>query len=125
MKKRFKGLLVTAVCAALLLAGCRGARLGSLHDIGTEPTVHDIFTVPAAPTEQDPVPEQNETTAPGPTTDKSGGGSAIGLEKYAMDDAGAYLLYEGGELHMEFGITATGSLATQGTGILLFVDGQL
>lgn len=46
----------------------------------------------------------------------------MGGEKLT-DEAGAYRLYEGGEMHLPYNISAPG-LQKYGVGILLFVDGQ-
>lgn len=124
MKTLFKRLFAITVCVALVLTGCRKEPIEGSEDVGTESTVQNIFTEPSESTETGTTPEQSEATNPEPTN-SSYDFVSYGPEKYAMDDSGAYLLYEGGEMHMEFGITATGSMATQGIGILLFIDGQL
>lgn len=124
MKARHKQIFTIAVCIVFLLAGCGENQSGYSGDAGTGSTVQNIFTEPSESTETGTTPGQSEATNPEPTN-SSYEGVSYGPEKYAMDDSGAYLLYEGGEMHMEFGITATGSMATQGTGILLFIDGQL
>lgn len=125
MNKTFMSIIAFVLCIALFGVGCGQAQ----NDIGEngniEATVVDIFAETTDPTGTSLAPEQNVTFNTEPIHGSNYDSISFGPEEYAMDESGAYLQYEGGEMHMEFGINATGAMATQGTGILLFVDGQL
>lgn len=124
MKARHKQIFTIAVCIVFLLAGCGENQSGHSGDAGTESTVQNIFDVPAEPTDNPSAPEYEETTNTEPT-DEGGDFITFGPQNYDMDAAGAYLSYEGDELHMEFNIAAGGAMSEHGIGILLFVDGQI
>lgn len=114
----------------LSFAACSATPNGTENMSEIEVTVENIFTQPVVETiPHDTIPE--ETTVPvqppkQPTMDQGGMGS-INMGPGGvplMDEIGPYRMYEGGELHMPYTINATGSVADQGVGILLFLDGR-
>ena len=75
-------------------------------------TVNDIFIQPTHT-------ESSST----PTNELHLGSISHGpIGKKLTDEVGAYRLYEGGEMHLAYDISAQG-LQDHGIGILLFVDG--
>lgn len=120
MKRR--SISVLAVLAALLLTACTPA--ASLPTNGTTPpTVADIFNETTASTEStDPV-DATDTSA---EEELPPGSMSVGPADgtWALDENGPYMIYPGEEMVLPFQIKATGRIAKNGVGILLFIDGQ-
>lgn len=120
--------------AALLLSGCVSAQRDTLPQLGSAPTVEDIFTIPLTTlpsvTNAPGVTQPNQTTQPTKPNSGSLGGMGFGIDSDDMliDAYGSYYLYEGDEMCLPFSIEATGQTAVNcveyGVGILLFLDGQ-
>ncbi len=130
MKYQKPFVLAMIIMLILSFVACSKAPNETENTLGVEVTVENIFTQPVDET----VPQ--ETTTEGttdsvlptkqPTMEQDGMGSILMGPSGAplMDEVGPYRLYEGGELHMPYTINATGSVADQGVGILLFLDGR-
>lgn len=83
------------------------------EDAIPQATTAEVTTNPVLPTQQLTI--QEDTLGSIRVTPS---GTAL------MDEVGPYRLYEGGEMHMPYTIDVTGTVADQGVGILLFLDGR-
>lgn len=121
------------ICLALsllLLSGCAAGQNTTGIQLGSKPTVEDIFAAPGTTA-------PNYATLPGnsdpvvPTKPNSIDGGVTGIRiigEYLEDEIGRYRVYEGGEMYLSIELTATGASATDytenGIGFLLYVDGR-
>lgn len=123
MKKAPK--IMALILAALLLSACTPAAIDPVTDSSTAPTVQDIFHETTTPSTS---VSTTENPAENPTKPSSGsidlGSLGIGPEEWLSGENGPYMIYEGGEMKLPFKINTTGSIADNGVGILLFIDGQ-
>lgn len=101
---------VAIIFALLALTGCNHQDNGS----STQTTVSNIFTQPVG------------ETAPDPSMEMATAISSWVLPEYSLDDVGHFVSYEGGEMHLPYSFTYTGSeLSEYGVTIMLFLDGRL
>lgn len=129
---RFQKLFILANVIMLMLAFTACSKtpdeMESTFDVGE--TVENIFTQPMETTVSQGTTTEETTesilSTQQPTIQQGNmgyiqvGPSGVAL----MDEVGPYRLYEGGELHMPYTIDVTGTVADQGVGILLFIDGK-
>lgn len=67
-----------------------------------------------------------ESTLPMPSTEYISNITFWELPEYSLDDVGHYVLYEGGEMHIPYAFTYSGSeLSRYGVALMIFLDGQL
>ena len=105
--------LIQVLLTVLLLAGCTQPSEESVESTGFQ-SVENIFTEPTASTEIQTVPSTPVTNA----------SSCFGIaNEIQKDDLGAYLTYEGGEMHLYLRMKIAG-LDGKNIGILLYVDGH-
>lgn len=101
------------ICLCILLGGCIGQP--SSNNTTEAQQVEDPF----AETSSESISPEN----PVPSWELPG----VTLHGYAgempQDDMGTYLVYEGGQMHLELTLQARG-LSEAGVGVLLFLDGQ-
>ena len=113
---------ILALLTALLLTACAPAVRNPAKDT-TPPTVADIFNETTSSTEStDPV-DATDTSA---EEELPPGSMSVGPADgtWALDGNGPYMIYPGEEMVLPFQIRATGQIAKNGIGILLFIDGQ-
>lgn len=129
MKKSPK--IMSVILAALLLSACTPATADPTIDSSETPTVQNIFDDTTAPSTTIAFTDPSTSTAPSNDTTEPSPGSvfvgslAIGPAGEPLrDENGPYRIYEGGEMLLPFEITTTGSIADNGVGILLFIDGK-
>lgn len=128
---KLKSIIASVVLVALFLSACTPATNDPAADISTAPTVQDIFNDTTTPSTSISPTDSSTSNAPSedstePSNEvKEQGSLAIGpAGEPVLDDIGPYRLYTGGEMELPFMIRATGMVAENGVGILLFIDGQ-
>lgn len=101
------------ICLCIFLSGCIGQP--SSNDTTEAQLVEDPFVETTAEilSPENPVPSWE---LPGVTLHGYAG-------EMPLDDLGTYLVYEGGQMHLELALQARG-LSEAGVGVLLFLDGQ-
>ncbi len=115
--KRIVCFLLMVTC--VLLSACSSpVHTGTTHP--NESMVDNIFTTPTTEETQsigigDTIPQQ---------VGYSGDISHGFTDKTLVNENGLYHNYDGGELHINYGISVTGNLGDAGIGILLILDGQ-
>lgn len=112
-RKRFSAAIL--ILAVLSLVSCSTVP----EQAGSMATVENIFTQPK--------PEETgapETPTNPPEPDGLGTIRLSPAGEPLQDSVGLYRLYEGGEMHLPYVIETTGTIADQGVGILLFLDGR-
>ena len=115
-----KRIWVLTLCLLLTFSGLTAC--GKSGEPGAESTLDNIFTTPTTEAASAPTAA---TTVPHVSSGEITIGNlshGIGGEKLT-DETGTYRLYEGGEIHLPYNISAPG-LQQYGVGILLFVDGH-
>lgn len=133
MNSALRKIILCVLPAMLLLCSCTARQGTSGAQLGSAPTVEDIFTAPItiAPTDgsNPSIAEPSVTTkptSPYQSTDMGITGLAF-VGEYQRDEIGRYRVYEGGEICLSMRLTATGASAIeyteQGIGIMLYVDG--
>ena len=126
--------MTITLLVVMLLTGCIADQGTTGAQLGSKPTVGDLFPAPAttAPT-VNTIPGTTQPTdsilPTIPNTDTDFGSMSLKItSNYIKDEAGKYRLYEGGQMCMRFCLTATGQMAVntakQGVGLLLFLDGR-
>ncbi len=130
MKFRKPFIFTIAIMLMLAFTACSKTPEDIESILGANETVENIFTKPtetaipqnttAEATTEPVLPTQQPTIQQGNMGYIQIGPSGVALK----DEVGPYRLYEGGELHMPYTINATGTVADQGMGILLFIDGK-
>lgn len=122
------------IIAALLLSACAPNQSATGAQLGSMPTVEDLFTDPVptvSPTYPTTKPGGTTTTEPNETTQPNNNstvllgniGMALVGEKQ-QDEIGTYYVYNGGEAVIPIKFMVSGNIAEKGIGVLLFVDGQ-
>lgn len=127
MKRWMAHILVTA----FLLCGCASGQVSTPVQLGSKPTVDDIFTAPVttAPTVANATEPMGTTEPIKPSQSIPMGGIGFGPSgDHLMDEYGHYFPYDGGEMCMTFRLQASGqtkiSCAQDGVGVLFFLGGQ-
>ena len=111
-------ILLLALCLMLTSTGC-----GSRQPETAPPTVADLFDNTAESSFGNSVTEE---TVPAPSFVSISSITEFGLPEYQLDEVGHYVSYEGGEMHLPYSFTYSGSkLSEYGVAIMLFLDGQL
>ena len=104
---------VITILIAMSLCACT-PQSGDDPASGTESMIPTQVTFPT------------ESTMPAPSTEDISNIISWELPEYALDDVGHYVLYEGGEMHIPYAFTYTGSeLSQYGVALMIFLDGQL
>lgn len=124
MKNQMISLILLILIVGILLASCSGERGRDILPDIQEETNDNLFTQP-------PVLETEESAEQKDATDTVTGKpeAYIGGLRYGFADTplsneyGRYNVYEGGELHIGYEISASGNLNQADFGILLFLDG--
>ncbi len=125
MKRSVMILLIT-----LLLTGCAAAPVPSapsiLQEPTTAPTVGNIFTTP--PTTEPPStnPTASDPTEPTSPVYDNLGSFSFGFmdnDQNFDEELGRFILYQGGEMHLRFRYTFTGTIGNDGVGPVLLLDG--
>lgn len=134
-----KRMMVWMMLFALLLSGCVVAPDNTDVQLGTKPTVENLFTPPVVTTPTtvgatEPgttagtAPEATEATEPEVYIPQGGMGFGIKDDKKQLDEFGSYYVYEGGEMCLRFMLQASGqsmiSCVENGIGIQLMLNGQ-
>lgn len=131
MKCAYKIATAMLLLVVFLLCGCSVAADGPEAQLGNQATVENPFSSSATtePTSA-PQPSASEPAAPTkPNSSMDMGMTSFGpIGDYSRDEYGHYWLYEGGQMHMQFNLEATGqsaiNYAQQGIGVLMFLDGR-
>ncbi len=116
---------IVLLLVASLLAGCTREEAPAASTT-PQATLENIFTNP--PTTTQPAPSDfPEATASGSRVDPGNlGSSSFGILKNDLnysDELGKYILYEGGELHIHLKYSFDGTIANEGVGAMLLLDG--
>lgn len=122
-----KKCLVLILATVLLLCGCTAGQGATGAQLGSAPTVEDIFTAQPATSGVESTPSSTNAAATAPTKPDTTdwGGMGLGLpDGYRQNDGiSGYVTYEGGMMHLPFALKSSGLASTYDLGILLFVDG--
>lgn len=131
MNSALRKIILCVLPAMLLLCSCTAVQGTSGAQLGSKPTVDDIFTAPVttAPTVPGVTEPVGTTESTKPSQSIDGGMTGIGIVgEYQEDEIGRYRVYDGGEMYLSIKLTATGASAIeyteQGIGFLLYVDGR-
>ena len=133
--KSIRASLILMLVITLVLSGCAVVLNTPGGQLGTKPTVDNLFTPPVTnttkPMSNPTLPQTTEATNPTipPYANIIEGNAAFGpAGDFLRDERGHYFSYDGGEMCMNFLLGATGTLAQhfaeKGVGILLYLDGQ-
>ena len=116
---------------AALLPGCFSAPDSIGAQLGSKPTVEDIFAAPVttAPLVPNATEPMGTTEPTKPNQSIPMGGMGFGpSDTPSIDNYGHYYPYDGGEICMPFMLEASGqtkiSCAKNGVGVLFYLDGQ-
>ncbi len=111
---------IVLLLVASLLTGCAREEVPAASAT-PQATLENIFTNPPT-TSNFP-----EATTSGSRVDPGNlGGSSFGMLKNDLnysDESGKYILYEGGALHIHFKYSFDGTIANEGVGAMLLLDG--
>lgn len=115
-------ILILALCLLFCIGGCAAPPTETAPS-----TVADLFdntaTIPSEGNFSNSAPKE---TAPIPSFDNISSITEFGLPEYQLDEIGHYVAYDGGEMHLPYSFTYSGSkLSECGIAIMLFLDGQL
>lgn len=116
--------MIPLLLCILLLAACDHSP-GPAASTPPQAPLENIFTNP--PT----TPQETGPSAPGITTSGSRvdpqniGSSSFGILRndLSFDAKGKYVLYEGGQLHIHLKFSFDGTIANEGVGVLVLLDG--
>lgn len=131
MKCAYKIVTAMFLLVVFLLCGCSVAPDTTGAQLGNQATMKNPFSSSAttAPISA-PQPSASEPADPTkPNSSMDMGMTSFGMiGNYSRDEYGHYWLYEGGQMHMQFNLGATGqsaiNYAQQGIGVLMFLDGR-
>lgn len=114
--------LLLILCLVVAVSGCAQPQPET-----TLSMVADLFGNTASlPSEDNISTPATEETVPTPSFDSISSITEYGLPEYQLDEIGHYVAYEGGEMHLPYSFTYSGSkLSECGIAIMLFLDGQL
>ena len=122
MKKYLAVVLIIVLLFSI--SGCDQPAVDT--DAQTQGTVSDIFTQSFTETDQTEPTTETKETIHNMTFIPVSSINTHGISEYEMDDIGHCVTYKGGEMHLPYSFTYTGSYLTQyGVALYLCIDGQL
>ena len=122
MKKR---LLSLTLCLLLALSGLTAC--GKSGEPEAESTLDNIFTTPtteAASQSTEPDSQATDPSSPESPVPFFGGITHGFSDEPLENEKGRYTIYEGGELHIDYLMDVYGTVAKDGVGLLVILDGQ-
>lgn len=111
-----KQILIIVLLLCFVTTGCTQSN-GDLvlPTESSQQAVENLFTTPDT---------EEAAEATDPQTGYYGGISHGFADKSRTNENGLYHIYDGGELHIDYGISVTGNLGDAGIGIMLILDGR-